>query len=201
MVGQEYIRLQSPTATAFELVSQLPGANVSGSDPFGFSPQTNISVRGMNGDAIGYVLEGMPLNDIAYYTGYPSQFADSENYESIALQQGSPDLDSPVMNAAGGLMKLRFRTPAEKAGGQFSASYGSYDTNREFLRLDTGEIGHNTGLRGFVSYSHSATDNWRGAGRDERQHVDFKLEKTWGQGNSAGLLGPGTKRWTATTRR
>ena len=189
VVGQEYIRLQSPTATAFELVSQLPGANVSGSDPFGFSPQTNISVRGMNGDAIGYVLEGMPLNDIAYYTGYPSQFADSENYESIALQQGSPDLDSPVMNAAGGLMKLRFRTPAEKAGGQFSASYGSYDTNREFLRLDTGEIGHNTGLRGFVSYSHSATDNWRGAGRDERQHVDFKLEKTWGQGNSAGLLG------------
>ena len=188
MVNADYIARQTPSATAFDLVAQLPGATVSGSDPFGFSPQTNITVRGMNGDAIGYVLEGMPLNDIAYYTGYPSQFADSENYETISLQQGAPDLDSPVLNAAGGLMKLRFQTPADKAGGMFDTSYGSYNTNRQFLRLESGEIAH-TGLRGFVSYSHGATDNWRGPGRDERQHVDFKLLKTWGQNSNAALLG------------
>lgn len=188
VVNADYIAHQAPSATAFDLVAQLPGATVSGSDPFGFSPQTNITVRGMNGDAIGYVLEGMPLNDIAYYTGYPSQFADNENYETISLQQGAPDLDSPVLNAAGGLMKLRFKTPSDKPGGMFDTSYGSYNTNRQFLRMESGEIGH-TGLRGFVSYSHAATDNWRGPGRDERQHVDFKLLKTWGQNSSAALLG------------
>lgn len=188
VVNAEYIARQAPSATAFDLVAQLPGATVSGSDPFGFSPQSNISVRGMNGDAIGYVLEGMPLNDIAYYTGYPSQFADNENYETISLQQGAPDLTSPVLNAAGGLMTLRFKTPADKAGGVFDTSYGSYNTNRQFLRLESGEIGH-TGLRGFVSYSHGATDNWRGPGRDERQHVDFKLLKTWGRQSSVALLG------------
>lgn len=188
MVNAEYIARQAPSATAFDLVAQLPGASVSGSDPFGFSPQSNITVRGMNGDAIGYVLEGMPLNDIAYYTGYPSQFADSENYETISLQQGAPDLDSPVLNAAGGLMKLRFKTPADKAGGVFDTSYGSYNTNRQFLRLESGDMA-GTGVRGFVSYSHAATDNWRGPGRDERQHVDFKLLKTWGQYSQAALLG------------
>ncbi|MFT9215468.1 MAG: TonB-dependent receptor plug domain-containing protein, partial [Acetobacter malorum] len=188
VVGSDFIARQAPSATAFDLVALLPGANVASSDPLGFSPQTNISVRGLNGDAIGYVLEGAPLNDIAYYTGYPSQFADSENYDSIALQQGAADLDSPVLNAAGGLMSLRFRTPAEKAGGQVDISYGSYDTNREFIRLDSGEIGK-TGLRGFVSYSHGASDNWRGPGRDVRQHVDFKLQKDWGHGNTASLLG------------
>lgn len=187
-VGADYIARQAPSATAYDLVAILPGANVSGSDPFGFSPQTNISVRGLNNDAIGYTLEGMPLNDVAYYTGYPSQFADSENYESVSLAQGAADIESPVLNAAGGLMKLRFRTPAEKAGGMVNMSYGSYDTNREFIRVDSGEIGK-TGLRGFVSYSHGATDNWRGAGRDQRQHVDFKLLKTWGNQNSAALLG------------
>lgn len=188
VVGADFIGRQAPSATAFDLVALLPGANVASSDPLGFSPQTNISVRGLNGDAIGYVLEGAPLNDIAYYTGYPSQFADSENYDSIALQQGAADLDSPVLNAAGGLMSLRFRTPAEKAGGQVDISYGSYDTNREYIRLESGEIGK-TGLRGFVSYSHAASDNWRGPGRDVRQHVDFKLQKDWGRGNTASLLG------------
>lgn len=187
-VSRDFMDKQSPTATAFQLASLLPGANVATSDPFGFSPNTNISVRGLGGDSIGYVLEGMPLNDVAYSTGYPSQFADSENYQEIALAQGASDLDSPVLNAAGGLMQLTFRNPAKKAGGFASASYGSYDTNREFIRLDTGDIAH-TGLRGFVSYSHSASDNWRGPGRDEKHHVDFKFIKEWGQNNHASLLG------------
>lgn len=187
-VSQDFIGKQPPMATAFQLAAMLPGANVSTSDPMGFSPNTNISVRGLGGDSIGYVLEGMPLNDVAYSSGTPSQFADSENYQEIALSQGAADLDSPVLNAAGGLMKLTFRDPAGKAGGDASVSYGSYNTNREFLRLDTGEIGH-SGVRGFVSYSHGATDNWRGAGRDNKQHVDFKFLKEWGKGNRASLLG------------
>lgn len=187
-VSRDFIAKQAPSATAFQLVTLLPGANVATSDPLGFSPSTNITVRGLNGDAIGYVLEGMPLNDIAYYGGYPSQFADSENYDQVALAQGAADLDSPVLNAAGGLMSLRFRDPEKTAGGYASASYGSYNTNREFLRLETGEIGR-TGVRGFISYSHGATNNWRGPGRDTRQHVDFKFLKEWGEGNRASVLG------------
>jgi len=187
-VTSDYISKQAPSANAFDLIAMLPGANVASSDPLGFSPQNNITVRGLNNDAIGYTLEGMPLNDIAYYTGYPSQFADSENYSQISLAQGSADLDSPVLNASGGLLSLQFRDPATTPGGTIDISYGSYNTNREFIRLETGEIGH-TGIRGFVSYSHGATDNWRGPGRDIRQHVDFKFLKEWGQNNRAALLG------------
>ncbi|NHO19820.1 TonB-dependent receptor [Acetobacter oeni] len=190
-VDRDYISKQAPMATAFQLASMLPGANVATSDPFGFSPSTNITVRGLNSDALGYVLEGMPLNDIAYYSGYPSQFADSENYQGVSLAQGAADLDSPVLNAAGGLMNLSFLDPSEKPGGYASVSYGSYNTNREFIRLETGEIGH-SGVRGFVSYSHGATDNWRGPGRDNRQHVDFKFIKGWGQGSHAAVLGSWT---------
>lgn len=193
-VDQDYISRQPPTATAFQLISVLPGANVSTSDPFGFSPATDITVRGLGNDALGYVLEGMPLNDVAYYSGYPSQFADSENYETVSLAQGAADLDSPVLNAAGGLMTLNFRDPARKAGGYVGVSYGSYETNREFIRLETGEIGQ-SGIRGFVSYSHGATDNWRGPGRDTRQHVDFKFVKSWGAGSHAAILGS----WNQTT--
>lgn len=187
-VDRDFIDKQVPTASAYQLAAMLPGANVATSDPFGFSPATNITVRGLNNDAIGYILEGMPLNDVAYYSGYPSQFADSENYREIALAQGSADLDSPVLNAAGGLMNLSFLDPATKPGGYASVSYGSYDTNREFIRLETGEIGR-SGIRGFVSYSHGASDNWRGPGRDTRQHVDFKFLKSWDDGNRASILG------------
>ncbi|MFT9099230.1 MAG: TonB-dependent receptor [Zymomonas mobilis subsp. pomaceae] len=191
-VSTDFIQKQAPSANAFDLVALLPGANVTASDPLGFSTQTNITVRGLSGDAIGYVLEGMPLNDVAYYTGYPTQFADSENYQQISLAQGSADLNSPVLNAAGGVMNLTFRKPAAKMGGYADFSYGSYNTNRQFVRLDTGEIGH-SGVMGFVSYSHARTDNWRGPGYDEKQHVDFKLLKEWDNDNHVSLLGTWNK--------
>lgn len=187
-VDSSFISKQAPIATAYQLVSLLPGANVAASDPMGLSPQTTISVRGLNTDSIGYVLEGMPLNDLAYYSGYPSQFADGENYRQVSLSQGAADLDSPVLNAAGGLMNLSFRDPARQAGGTVSASYGSYNANREFVRLDTGELGQ-TRLRGFVSYSHTSAENWRGPGHDMRHHIDFKLVRDIGERSSAGLVG------------
>lgn len=188
IIGRAYMDIQPPGATAFQLVSMLPGANVATSDPFGLAPQTNISVRGLNGDSLGYVLEGMPLNDVAYYGGSPSQFADSENYNEVGLQQGSADLNSPVLNAVGGLMSLKFRDPSLKPGGLASFSYGSYNMRRGFLRLETGELGH-SGIRAFASYSNSHVDNWRGAGHDDRQHIDFKALKEWGQHNRISLLG------------
>lgn len=188
VVDAHFIATQAPISTAYQLSALLPGANVAASDPMGLSPQTTISVRGLGGDAIGYVLEGMPMNDLAYYSGYPSQFADSENYHSIALAQGAADLDSPVLNAAGGLMSLRFRDPAREFGGMVSASYGSYGTNRQFLRLDTGTIAR-TGLRGFVSYSHTGAHNWRGPGGNQRHHVDFKLVRPIGDSSQIGFVG------------
>ena len=187
-VSSDFLRRAAPTENAFQLVSLLPGANAASADPLGLSAENTLSLRGLGSDEIGYVLDGMPLNDIAYYTGYPNQFADTENLDQISLSQGTGDLDSPVINAAGGLLSLAFRNPATAPGGLLEGSYGSYRTSREFFRLDTGSLGA-SGIRGFVSYSHSAADNWRGSGRDKRQHVDFRFVRDWNDGSSVSVLG------------
>ncbi len=187
-VSSDFIRRQAPTENAFQLVSLLPGATVSQADPLGLSAEGDLMLRGLNSDEIGYVLDGMPLNDIAYYTGYPGQFIDTENLGEISLSQGTGDLDSPVINAAGGLLSLKFRDPAPAFGAYADSSYGSYHTNREFVRVDTGPLGA-SGIDGFVSYSHAAADNSRGSGRDRRQHVDFRLVRDWANGDSVSVFG------------
>ncbi len=187
-VSSDFLRRAAPTENAYQLVSLLPGANVSQADPLGLSAESNLSLRGLGSDEIGNVLEGMPLNDIAYYTGYPGQFADTENIERISLSQGTDDLDTPVINAAGGLLSLTLRDPSAHAGGLVEGAYGSYRISREFVRLDTGALGA-SGIRGFVSYSHEAADNWRGSGRDRRQHVDVKLVRDWANGDHVSLIG------------
>lgn len=187
-VSSDFIHKQAPTSNVYNLISLLPGANVSGSDPFGLATQTDMTVRGMTSDSIGYVLEGMPLNDVSDGGGYLNQFVDMENLESVGLSQGSPDLDSPVFNAAGGIVNIKFREPSDHMGGMTQFSYGSYHTGKIFARMDTGKIGK-TGIKGFISYSYTDGDNWRGAGYDHRQHVDFKFTKEWGSDNRVSLLG------------
>jgi iron complex outermembrane receptor protein len=187
-ISAAYIATQASIQNAYQYVALTPGALVSTADPFGLSTQFSINIHGLGQDELGYVLEGMPLNDIGYYTAYPSQFIDSENIDEVSLAQGSADLDSPVISEAGGLMKISMLDPSVHRGGSVDASYGSFNTNREFIRLDSGLIG-DTGIRAFVSYSHTGSDQWRGDGRVKRQHVDFKAVKEWGDGNRVTLSG------------
>ena len=181
-VSQAFIATQAPIGNAYQFVQLVPGALVQMSDPFGLSQQLGLNVHGLGQDEIGYTLEGMPLNDIGYYAAYPSQFIDAENIDEISLAQGSADLDSPVLSEAGGLLKITMLDPSLHSGGSVDASYGSFNTNREFIRLDSGLIG-GSGLRAFLSYSHTGSDAWRGDGRFKRQHIDFKVVREWGDGN------------------
>ncbi len=181
-VSQAFIATQAPIQNAYQYVALTPGALTQMSDPFGLSQQLSLNIHGLGQDEIGYTLEGMPLNDIGYYDGFPSQFIDSENIDEISLAQGTADLDSPVISEAGGLMKITMLDPSLHPSGSVDASYGSFNTNRAFIRIDTGLIG-NSGIRAFVSYSHTASDQWRGPGRVKRQHIDFKVVREWGEGN------------------
>jgi len=86
-VSSEFIAKQASIENAYQYVALTPGTNVSQSDPFGLSEQGNINVRGLAQDEIGYVLEGMPLNDLGFYAAFPAQFIDSENIDEISLEQ------------------------------------------------------------------------------------------------------------------
>jgi len=185
-ISTDFISKQAPTLNAFQLVNLLPGANVSSTDPYGFSATSSLTLRGLGQDEIGVLMEGAPQNDIGYYYAYPSQFADAENLRQITLAQGAGDIDSPVVGGAGGLLSLALDNPRAEPGGLVDLSVGSYDQRRAFVRVDSGTIG-STGLKAFLSYSNARADNWRGAGYDFRQHVDAKLLNEWGDGNRASI--------------
>ncbi len=185
-ISTDFIAKQAPTLNAFQLVSLLPGANVSSSDPYGLSTSSSLTLRGLGQDEIGVLMEGAPQNDIGYYYAYPSQFADAENVRQITLAQGAVDIDSPTVGGAGGLLSLRLDDPKARRGALVDLSVGSYNERRVFVRIDSGTIG-TSGLKAFLSYSNSRADNWRGAGYDTRQHVDAKLLDEWGEGNRASI--------------
>ncbi|MBM3098861.1 TonB-dependent receptor [Gluconobacter cerinus] len=186
-ITRDFIAKQSPSSNITSLVADLPGVTVSSQDPYGITGD-HIQMRGLNQTQIGYLFEGAPLADPINYAPYTSTLVDTENLGAVTVSQGSPDLNAPFYNAVGGQITASALNPSKKAGGFIDVAGGSYSFNKEFLRLETGNIG-NSGIRGFVSFSHTSYNNGaRGPGGLFRYHVDSKFVKEWGDGNSISAM-------------
>lgn len=183
-VSRDYIAKQSPTANAVTLLAMSPGVVVSTNDPLGLSDRMNVSIRGLNQTELGTTYEGMPAGDRLYYTPFATEWSDTENISHLDVSQGSPDIDAPVYNSVGGQIRASARQPSHKAGGYIDLSGGNKSLNRQFIRLDSGEIGH-TGIRNYTSFSHTEVNNWRGSGNTKRYHVDSHFLKEWGHNSIA----------------
>ncbi|WP_336763909.1 TonB-dependent receptor domain-containing protein [Asaia sp. VD9] len=182
-VTRDYIAKQTPSTSIVNLMASLPGVVSAKVDPLGMAAGDMMTMRGLTQSQVGFLFEGAPEADPINYGISTATLVDSENLGSLTVSQGSPDIDAPLINAAGGQIAAFEIDPSHKAGGFIEGMGGTHSGNKEFLRLNTGDIGH-SGIRGFASFSHTSTNNWRGPGRQERYHVDSKWVKEWGDGNS-----------------
>ncbi|CEF41834.1 TonB-dependent receptor [Acetobacter senegalensis] len=176
-LSHNYIEMQSPTSTIESLISTLPGVVSASEGPLTTSFST-LHIRGMAQAEIGVTFEGMPAANPFTYSTYTPSLVDSQNMGQVNVMQGAVDINSPTYNATGAEISASIRGPADHQHVHVAGSGGSYGTNKDFIRYDTGEIGH-TGVRAFASGSYSRGDMWRGVGDIERWHVDSALTKQW----------------------
>lgn len=176
----------SPTSDPLALMASLPGVNFGGANGFGLSPLASFSVRGLSSSEMGWIVEGMPVQDRGSYIPQQGGYADNENIADMTLIAGSSRLHDPVPNASGGEIVESLRAPSDKREGVVDYSPGSYNSDRAFIRLDSGYLG-NSGIKMFGSYSYTAADEWANPGRDYRHHVDFKATKEWGNRGTSSL--------------
>ncbi len=172
-VSEDFIAKQTPTANVEQLMAMLPSSNVSEADPYGL--QTGqVYVRGLPSAEISFILEGTPLNDIGNAAFYAHEQVEAEDLEQVSLQPGYINLGTPTINAVAGQVFMKMRDPDHEFGGLVDASKGSDNMDREFFRLNTGDIGDTT-IRAMASYSHTGSDNWQGPGGVNKHHLDVKV--------------------------
>lgn len=185
-ISRDFIAKQSPTVNAQQMLAMLPSANVSDTDPYGLQPSQSY-VRGMDSTEIAWILEGAPLNDIGTGSFFAEEYVEAEDLSSVTLQPGSVSLDTPTVNATAGQVVMTMQDPSHKFGGLVDGSLGSSKMSREYIRINTGDIGA-SGLRGFVSYSHTRSNNWAGPGDANKNHVNAKFVKDFDNGSHASLV-------------
>ena len=181
-ITKDYINMRSPTSTALDLVKNLPSLNIMTPDASGMQGGS-IQSRGLTDLDMALMVDGAPAAAAKYMT----EDIDSENLDEVSVTPGSAARDLPVMSAAGGVMNSRTHLPSDKMGGMVDFSYGTNNLSREFIRLESGEIGK-TGVKSYFSFSNTHDRSWMGAGTNQRKHIDFGVRKDWENGSNAHLF-------------
>jgi iron complex outermembrane receptor protein len=176
-ISQDYIADQMPSANPSSLLANLPSVNVSATDAFGLSGGYNVQIHGLPAFDLGFVLDGVPVYNSG--SAYSNETIDTHDLTTLSVAPGTSTIDAPTIGSSAGTIYMTMRDPSLTPERSVDFAYGTQRYNREYARLDTGEIG-STGVRGFVSFSRNYADNWRGGGFNEKFHLDSKWVKDWG---------------------
>ncbi len=167
VIDSELIQRQRPGQTVNDIINLSPGVSFQNNDASGAAGGT-FTIRGFDSTRISQTVDGIPLNDTGNYAIYSNQQQDPETLESVNVNLGSTDIDSPTASSSGGTVNIRTRVPGEELGALFSGMIGTYAADgspagkrmiyRGFAMIDTGSV-TSFGTRAFVSASWTNADN------------------------------------------
>lgn len=188
-VGKDDIALLTPGVSPLKAIQKLPGVNFQSADAFGaYEWSSRISLRGFNQNQLGFTLDGVPLGDMTYgnYNGlHVSRAIISENLGDVQVSQGAGNLSTASVSNLGGTLQFASRDPSKDFDLAASGTYGSDETMRGFIRVESGDVG---GVRGYLSYGYLKADKWKGWGEQRQHQVNAKVVADVGEGRITGFL-------------
>lgn len=153
-------QVQLPPGTSVQKsLNILPGVSAQSIDALGVNEQSlTLQVRGFSTTHLGYTLDGMPLGDGAYnnYNGLTiSRALISENLGRADLATGIAGLSIASTSNLGGAVIYTTSTPKEEFAAVGSQTFGTNDSRRSFVRVDTGDI---NGFSAYLSGQYTEQD-------------------------------------------
>ena len=185
VLGQEDIRRRPGGAEITQALATIPGVQVSTGDARGGSFSLEFYLRGLNDNQIGLSVDGIPAGDARFNGGSPpNRYLDSPNIGTVRVSQSSGQIGSPSRSALGGFIDFRTANPAEAFGGELQLGSGSFDFQRLYLKVNTGEIFD--GLTSYWSFSDQSNDIFAGPKNrgKNRQHLDGTIVRNFESGSS-----------------
>ncbi|HJR57683.1 MAG TPA: TonB-dependent receptor plug domain-containing protein, partial [Rhizomicrobium sp.] len=169
-IDAAYLNTQTAGQTVMDSLNKAPGFNFTNNDPYG-SSGGNLRVHGYDGNHISLTLDGMPLNDTGNYAIFTNQLLDSENIGQVSVNQGATDVDSPSAAASGGVVAIRTTRPSDTFAVMLQPSFGSFEYQRYFGRVDSGAFGPWDTLA-FASFSTASNDKYKGPGKIQKRQYN-----------------------------
>jgi hypothetical protein len=153
-----------PGVSPLKAIQTLPGVLYITADPWGYNEQNaQIFIHGFAANQLGYTMDGVPLGDQSYgnYNGLaPQRAVISENVGRVIVSTGAGDLATASNSNLGGTVETYSSAPLDRFGIQAAQTFGSYDTSRTFVRIDTGAFGVDGNTSAYLSAARQHARAW-----------------------------------------
>ena len=187
-IGKQYIDDKAPGQTILDTLNLTPGLNFVNNDPYGNSGG-NLRLRGLDGNRIALLQDGIPLNDSGNYAIFSNQQLDSELIERAVVNVGTTDVDSPTASSTGGTINYITIKPSKEFGGFIQGQYGENNYRRGIFLLNSGEFGP-WRTSAFVSGSYTKYDKFKGPGSLEKKQLNARIYQPIGDnGDFISIIG------------
>ncbi|SEN47651.1 Outer membrane receptor proteins, mostly Fe transport [Sphingomonas gellani] len=155
-----------PGVSPLKAIQTLPGVLYVTADPWGYNEQNaQLFIHGFAANQLGYTMDGLPLGDQSYgnYNGLsPQRAVISENVARVVVSTGAGDLATASNSNLGGTIETFSSNPLDRFSIQATQTFGSYDTSRSFVRVDTGTFGGNNSAYVSGARQHARAWDFRG---------------------------------------
>ena len=196
-ITEAAIAIEAPGTSPLKAIERLPEVSFQSADAFGnYEWSARIVLRSFNQNQLGFTLDGLPLGDMSYgnHNGlHISRAIISENVARVDVAQGTGALGTASSSNLGGTVAFVSRRPADMFGLDVAGTYGSEDTTRGFIRVDTGAFGP-AGTALSLSFVDHRMDKWKGLGEQNQQQINFSLLQPVGRGEITAFINHSERR-------
>lgn len=190
-ISEGAIQVEVPGTSPLKAIERLPGVSFQAADGQGTNEwSTRIVLRGFAQSQLGFTLDGVPLGDMSYgnHNGlHISRAIISENIGRVDVAQGSGSLGTASSSNLGGTLQFVSRRPAEDFGVDVAGLFGSADTYRGFVQLDTGAFGP-ADTRLSAAFVEQVGDRWKGEGEANSRQLNLNLFQPVGRGDITAFI-------------
>ncbi|MCD5972113.1 TonB-dependent receptor [Pseudomonas quasicaspiana] len=181
-VDETTVKRYSAGTNPLKTLQSMSGVNFQSGDPLGREEGSQrISLRGFDMHHLGYTLDGVTLGNMSFgnFNGLSiTRAVIPENVGTTVVAAGIGSLGTASNSDLGGTIQLTTSDPDEEFGGRLSQTMGSYDTNRTYMRVDTGEY---NGLSAYVSGEKYDAEAWKGNDNPQKSDaINAKLVYKFG---------------------
>jgi iron complex outermembrane receptor protein len=156
----------------YQAADVIPSVNFESPDPFGLSSTRNINIAGKGDFHLSRNINGLPIMGIVG----GNDLYDLENIGRLDVYRGPIPADRSLgVSNASGVIDQIILGPQDTASTFFEQSFGSWNFNKTFARIDTGLL--STGTQLFISGSTTSADKWTGAGDESRDNFALGLSQ------------------------
>ena len=186
-ITEKGIGALGPTAmmSVAKAINLIPSVHQQSVDPLGLGDISNyheafrfrgIEPTGGGNPSTPVNMENVPMSA---RPGGGAYIYDMENFGSISIYKGGIPADKGFgLTNIGGKIDMAIKRPEEDFGVNLKQTLGSHNARRTHVRLDSGALPSRTA--GFLSYSNSAADKWKGEGHAERENAMLGLRQKIG---------------------